>query len=502
MRLYKRQHEIYQRLLSLFKQSSVFNTYVLAGEMGVGKTYIASRLISDFSSAIVICPVNVVKKWQKVLAGFNNEDAPVVFSTSKKFDKEAFSHAKLKIVKKSQLSQFLSDSVYYDCIVNTDLLVVDEFHEYRIRQHGIHGAVDTLSTAYELLDKVIGKQRTRNKKSTLLLTGTPFNQKYQELLFQINLIYQEYDSIYASYCYLQRRLFSSNFLLLFMRLIWQEIAVTVSINEVEDATNLVNNEKIDQELKLEWLPMTGEQDAFYNLLRQTLSTSERDGLLISSFLDDPNQPLIKKKRRLTAVVADSPSDQIEIKLAQACNSLLGLKLLPIPFSQTNKFKRLLKILATRKRAIVIVENSNIQQTLCQNLINKNINAGLLPKTLKKSEYAEWINRAFNTRRLDVLIVKADDISVGIDLNCVDTMIWYQLIGDVAKVLQTQRRIYRLNSSVSSQVYYLVYKNTIQEELITQIANASRNNAATYGVQNTDPLAKLAGILLGDVQNEN
>jgi hypothetical protein len=99
----------------------------------------------------------------------------------------------------------------------------------------------------------------------------------------------------------------------------------------------------------------------------------------------------------------------------------------------------------------------------------------------------------------ICVVDPSKVTTGVDLYA-EQCVWYQLLPNVADVIQAQRRIRRLSSTTNSVVTYLLYENTYQEELANQLSNVSKFNAATYGVKQTDPLAQLTGFLLGELDS--
>lgn len=68
-------------------------------------------------------------------------------------------------------------------------------------------------------------------------------------------------------------------------------------------------------------------------------------------------------------------------------------------------------------------------------------------------------------------------------------------------MQTQRRAHRLNSTKDSQVYYLAYQNTYQENLINHLSQSNTRNVAAYGTRSQDALSQLQGILFKQFTNE-
>lgn len=93
-----------------------------------------------------------------------------------------------------------------------------------------------------------------------------------------------------------------------------------------------------------------------------------------------------------------------------------------------------------------------------------------------------------------MLINPLTISHGVDINTASQIIWYQLLSSLTTTIQTQRRIYRLSSTKNSLIHYLVYAETSQVDLIKDISNSYKNNAATYGTRTKDNLSKLTGIL--------
>ena len=63
------------------------NTLYLSGEMGVGKTYIASYIASKLSKkTLIVCPVNVINKWKKVFLEYCQKRKIAVYDGKAEID--------------------------------------------------------------------------------------------------------------------------------------------------------------------------------------------------------------------------------------------------------------------------------------------------------------------------------------------------------------------------------------------------------------------------------
>lgn len=174
----------------------------------------------------------------------------------------------------------------------------------------------------------------------------------------------------------------------------------------------------------------------------------------------------------------------------------AMTLKPIRLDKTPKFKQLVGILKKHPtNTIIFVQDT----TLGKILVNYLDKAFVIPNNLNKAEVAEYVNSRLDND-YDVAIATVKQISTGIDLNSAHQIIWYQVPSDVTTILQAQRRVLRLNSTEDSKVWFLYYKDTAQEQTIIDASNAATNNAAAYNVRAKDNLAKVTGILFGNIDD--
>lgn len=488
------------------------NSYWLAGEPGVGKTYITSSVCHDWLEnhpnhhILIISPSNVIKKWHHVLKEYN-PDVQIVKLTAKNInehpaDISILSNHNLKLLEKLDNHNF-------------QFVAYDEFHEVQPGHRNFDRIAKFLNRDNE------NYNNARNYHPALLaITGTVFNQEYKKLLELIKMtnpsIYDRNDNGHQLH-----NIFKLN---IFINQIWQYIATTINLKNVNTSLHKV---EISQDIMpINLISLTNEEKAFYNFVQSRyaqINNSQTD--YAADLLDFPSddQFLTKHTRRVSKkpnVYEISQPKNTDYMLANICNILkttgsnqydhmprknnyiAALTLNKITLTNTHKFNQLKQIIKTNPdQSILVLLNSNSHLKRLEKAINQMTirqTAILNPRT-SPTQRANVINNFLNTGNDRIMIANANTIKTGIDLNSVNIIVWYQLLNNLSDILQTQRRAQRLNSHDNSKVYYLAYKDTTQEDLIEQLSKSNTNNAGAYGARSTDALSQLKGILFDQFQ---
>ena len=165
--------------LSVFQQDAVnriywalknYNGVLVADSVGLGKTWIAKKIIEDFGfyrrqKFIVVCPAQLHQMWQKELKdlGVSENIIHQEYLGGDKFDIN-------EIERKTQIK-----------LSNISLIIVDESHNFR----------NPISNRYENLFSLIEKVRSFGKNpKIILMTATPMNNTVWDFYFQLMLIGQ------------------------------------------------------------------------------------------------------------------------------------------------------------------------------------------------------------------------------------------------------------------------------------------------------------------------
>lgn len=491
-KLFDAQQRVYDKLIEVTESESyekfLDKSIYISGEMGVGKTYIGGKLVANFKEkrSIVIVPKTVTKKWKDVILGFDDTvDVEIVDNVSK------VNQHKVEIIP-SNIRQF--KAIIEEIVESNEeieMIVYDEFHQ-------------CINSRLEIFKSLL----KNNDAMLFLLTGTIFNVRMSVLYTQLALtnptivkvrtqqlkekfpgfgsVLKTFSSIYSTQ------------VSLFMKDIWQYISVSISLDDVGSQSN----DDVEQTiLPINYIPLNTEQALTYELAKSALSDNNLDssaiGKMLSNMIDNPSFDgyFVKKRmKKISKQLKGSAYNKSFKQIGQ--KELVMMPLSKVELRETEKYKKLLELVNEKikedKRTIVYALDHQLIEQLVEELKKDGIEVITLDK-IKPDMYAEHINREYDNGKL-VAIVDPTLISVGVDIHA-DLLVMYQFMDDFNELIQSQRRVYRLSSTRSSEVYYLAYDIPQQKDLVIELSNASKNNAAAYGTQETNSLAQLTGILL-------
>lgn len=466
------------------------NTLYLSGEMGVGKTYIASYIASKLSKkTLIVCPVNVINKWKKVFLEYCPKRKIAVYDGKAEIDNNIecliIPQKKLyKYVKKITNNSSDFELYHYNLQNNRenvsnwnfnnyetdfDFIIVDEIHTYK-----------STHQAFAAMTYFIRMQHI----NALGLTGTLFDQDLANVVKLIGIL--NYD--FAKNNQKTLRLFENTFnIALFNEWCWQYLAANISLTDV--GITKKDNLDINQEtMPLVGLSLTPAQIAWQNLVRQTnIVSKQRCETLITNYLDLPENklPIVKRTSKLNDLGTRS------IRLYK-----FGMLLTPIKIQETAKFKQLKNILMQNpQKTLIFVQDENLCEKLASNLDN----CTYLPRSIKAKDAANVVNERLKQHNVNFIVVPSKKITVGVDITTARNIIWYQVPNNVSDVLQANRRVLRLSHLIKSKVWYLYYENTSQADTIHQVASSAINNSALYNVRDDSNLARLENILLKGIE---
>ncbi|MDD5689955.1 MAG: helicase-related protein, partial [Caldisericia bacterium] len=161
----------------IYSRLKTYNGVLVADSVGLGKTWIAKKVIEDFGfyqrrKFLVICPASVDELlWRPALKDIGVSENII---HQEELGREDFSFESLE----KELNLKLKDIA---------LIVVDESHNFR----------NSNTNRFENLFTLIEKASELSKPKILLLTATPMNNSYWDFYFQLMLITQYNKSIFS-----------------------------------------------------------------------------------------------------------------------------------------------------------------------------------------------------------------------------------------------------------------------------------------------------------------
>lgn len=524
LELYPKQEEVANNLLKIYqtKDHISHGALYLSGEMGVGKTYIGSYLVNVLSPhcALIIVPSLVLNKWQNVLQGFTKQEITVINRKSNKLGHiNLCTYQNLKYVYQLAIK---NQNLLVDYPKNNQRLlrnlnnrsrdIILPLQDFDSKQYKIHSAKSFEKPKIDLpFDFIVADEvhllkpshldfailytllRNSQKRPKFLgLTGTLFNQNIENLLFLIattnpellkglnalnineNYNLNEFLPIFQSAADFYTR-------------IWCYLGAQLSLTDLKQKSQRLDSETKQEIMPLNGIQLTKQQRLWLEIAGEQMkdNSQKKIDLISANYLDLPErkQPVITHHSLISNI---ENSDNKYYKISK---DYAGMALDPIKLEKTPKFKQLLTILKNNPEPTLIL---TVDSTLTSRLATS-LNANTLPKNIATGEIANYINSRLKQNSL--FVVEARKISVGIDLNRAQNIVWYQIPLDVALIQQTQRRVLRLNNlDQKSKIWFLFYLDTKQADIITQVSQSAVKNAATYNVRQNDNLAKLTKIL--------
>jgi len=152
------------------------------------------------------------------------------------------------------------------------------------------------------------------------------------------------------------------------------------------------------------------------------------------------------------------------------------KLLPKEEWMLNKVKN---EVAEGRRVIIYLRQTgtrDIRDRLLQILTDAGLNAQNLPDSLQPKRREAWLEK----HHPDVLITNPRRVETGLDLVMYHTAIFYEIEYSLYTVWQACRRIWRPGQTKPVKVYYVVYKDTMEDKAIRLIGKKMAAGQMLYG----------------------
>nr|DAK26570.1 MAG TPA: Chromatin remodeling complex ATPase [Caudoviricetes sp.] len=109
-----------------------------------------------------------------------------------------------------------------------------------------------------------------------------------------------------------------------------------------------------------------------------------------------------------------------------------------------------------------------------------IKSAVLSASVNSRKREEWIKDQVEKKDIDVLICNPSLVETGLDLLDFTTIIYYQVGYNLFTLRQSSRRSWRLSQTKDVQVYFLYYRNTVQEQALSLMATKLQAAMAIEG----------------------
>ena len=114
------------------------------------------------------------------------------------------------------------------------------------------------------------------------------------------------------------------------------------------------------------------------------------------------------------------------------------------------------------------------------LKDEGIEAVTMTASVKNSDRERWIQEKVIDKDVDVLVVNPTLVETGLDLLDFTTIIYYEVGYNLYTMRQASRRSWRLSQTHDVQVYFLYYRQTVQEQALSPMATKLQAAMAIEG----------------------
>jgi hypothetical protein len=145
---------------------------------------------------------------------------------------------------------------------------------------------------------------------------------------------------------------------------------------------------------------------------------------------------------------------------------------------------------------------NIQPRLKEVLEKAGLRVAILPDTLEPAKRERWIES--KVAGLDVLVVNPKKVETGLDLIKFATLLFFEPEYSLTVVWQAMKRIYRLGQTQPVEIYFLVYRNTLESHALNLVGQKMGAALLLYGDNAASAIAEEAdgdGDLLAELTHQ-
>lgn len=132
----------------------------------------------------------------------------------------------------------------------------------------------------------------------------------------------------------------------------------------------------------------------------------------------------------------------------------------------------------------------IQERLKKVLGDNEIKAEIMTDKIKMADRQEWVNN--KSKDVDAIIVNPRLVDVGLNLLPYTTIVFYEIGNQLSVIRQSSKRSWRINQTHPVEVYFMYYKNTVQEQLLGAISQKLKAATAIEGNFSAEGLSSVSG----------
>jgi len=149
-----------------------------------------------------------------------------------------------------------------------------------------------------------------------------------------------------------------------------------------------------------------------------------------------------------------------------------------------KFVELVKEKVENGEKVLVYYNwtnrTDLKSRLPKQLENEGIKCAVMSTSIKSSEREAWVEKQVKEKNIDVLLCNPTLVETGLDLLDFTTIIFYQVGYNLFTLRQASRRSWRLSQTKDVTVYFMYYRDTVQEQALSLMATKLQAAMAIEG----------------------
>lgn len=421
---------------------------ILADDMGLGKTVQAISLMLDEKERsdrhvtnLIVCPSSLVLNWENEIAKFAPQLRVIsVMGT-------AAARAKL-------FDKILSEE--YDAVITSYTLLardIDKYENLRFRLHFIDEA-QYIKNHNTQASKAVKAIRSEIR---FALTGTPVENSLAELWSIFDFIMPGYLFGYTYF----KRTFEEPIITKKSENTTQSLQSSVAPFILRRLKKEVLNELPEKTETVLLSDMTGKQHKLYTALAATLKSSVGEGF-------GGNQ---KEHIEILAMLT---------RLRQiCCDPHLVYENYTDKSAKLEQCIELLESCADSGHKILLFSQfTSMMDIISQRLREKNISFYTLKGSTKPKDRIRMVNE-FNENDVKVFLISLKAGGTGLNLTGADIVIHYDPWWNVSAENQASDRVYRIGQKKNVQIYKLIARHSIEENILKLQQNKSELSNMIY-----------------------
>ena len=399
------------------------NKYILADDMGVGKTTsaIIAAIESKAKKVLIICPATLKLNWKREIENYSDDDISIIKG-------KEWSSAKFVIINYDILKNFHSldkkDELTTILDEKFDLIIIDEAHYIS----------NTKAQRTKLLNNIITKI-----KKVWLLTGTPMTSRPMNYYNLLKIVESRVARNWVTYV---RRYCEGYQITKGGRKIWLTHGAS-NLDELRDRTK----QKVLRRLKEEILDLP-------------------DKIITPVFLELESLEYEKEVGEYLDWANDNQNQSLTIQL----NKLMKVRQLIANEKLTNTFELIEQCLEQDKKVIIFTNFTEPLMTIWSKY--KKIAVPLYGQ-MNQEQRQESVDTFQNDPKIKIFVSNIKAGGLGITLTSAEVVIFNDLSFVPSDMSQAEDRAFRIGQKKNVSCLYPIFDNTIERIIYNMVQRKKR-----------------------------